>query len=254
MRATVTFAVAVGILSSMAGAAVAQQAPTAYVMSAYYRCNQETEAKADTVMMKSLAAIYDRHMAAGEITSWAWLAHSIGGNWRRVGYFMAPTRDQLLDARAKIVAEVGALSQKTPGQNLASYCPSHDDYIWAMMFSSEPGASPGPRQPVGVSTYYECDMGREARADQIFETVLAPIYNKHMQAGHLASWGWARHDIGGRARRLGTLQAADAKSALNAWDMVFQEASQTAPLAFQEFLSICPAHNDYVWNTVIAKP
>jgi len=254
MRGRVAWSVISGTLCGATGAATAQQAPTSYVMAAYYRCNQETENKADSVMIKTLAAIYDRHLAAGEITAWGWQSHSIGGNWRRLGYFVAPTRDQLLDARAKIVQEVQAASAKTPGQNLASYCPSHDDYIWAAILPRS-GPVPGAnRQPVGLSTYYECDMGREARADQIFAEVLAPIYDKHMKMGHISSWRWARHDIGGRARRLGSLDAADAKAALNGWDMVFSEAAETAPLAFQEFLSICSAHNDYVWNTVIAKP
>ncbi len=255
MRTKVVMVVIAGALCGVVGSAAAQQAPPkSFAFSAYYRCNQGEEDKADSLVKKSLAAIYDRHMAAGELSAWGWNGHLIGGNWRRVGYFVATTRDQLLDTRAKIIQETQALAAKTPAQNLGTICPSHDDYIWAYIADAD-GSPPGTAsQPVRLATYYQCDMSKEARADEIFQTVLAPIYTKHMKAGHFASWAWNRHDIGGRVRRLSLMDGPDAKTVLNAWDMVFQEAAQTAPLAFQEFLSICPAHDDYVWNRILGKP
>lgn len=260
MHGKFAFLLAAGALSVAAGSTAAQQAPpapAAYSLATYYRCNQGDDDKADSLVRKSIGAIYDRHLAAGELTAWGWLAHTFGGNWRRVAYAVAPTRDALFDARAKIGQEVQAMTAaaKTPAQNLYALCPSHDDYLWAVVANAEGAAPTGSaRSPTALSTYYQCDMAREGRADEIFQATLAPLFNKHMKAGHFKNWAWYRHDMGGRARRLSTMDGPDMKSLLNAWDMVFQEARETAPLAFQEFLSICPSHDDYVWNVVTSKP
>jgi len=75
-----------------------------------------------------------------------------------------------------------------------------------------------------------------------------------MKAGHFASWSWLRHVFGGPARRLQTLDARDVKTAMSAAEMVFNEAAETAPAAFQELLSICSTHEDYAWRLVMGKP
>ncbi len=257
MRKMTTLALVGGTLCGAVGSVAAQARPssTAFVAAVYYRCPQATEDRVDSLMKSTIGPIFERHRTAGAISSWGWLAHSWGTDWRRAGYFVAPTRDSLLDARAAIIRDIQAAAARNPAQSLAAICPSHDDYIWALVASAEGGPAPGAnRQPFSLSHYHQCDMAREARADEIFQTVLAPIYNKHMRAGHLASWAWFRHDMGGPARRLSTLDAADAKAALNALDMVLGEAAATAPRATQEFLSICGSHTDYVWRVVMAKP
>ncbi len=256
MRSTLTLAVVGGMLCGAVGSAAAQQQPAMpHAAVTYFRCSPGDAERADSLWKRSLAAIHDRHVAAGAITAWGWLAHSMGSDWSRAVYVVAPTRDQLLDARAKIIQDMRAASARSPGQTIAAFCPSHDDYIWAVVATAE-GAPPAgsARQPTILSTYYQCDQGRSPRADEIFRTVLAPIYDKHMKAGHFTTWGWLRHVFGGSARRLQTLDASDLKTAMSAAEMVFREAAETAPIAFQEFLSICSGHEDYAWRLVMGKP
>ena len=60
-----------------------------------------------------------------------------------------------------------------------------------------------------TAQYYECTVGQEGRADEIVEEVLAPILNRHMEAGHINSWGWLGHDTGGHWRGVGYWSAPD---------------------------------------------
>ena len=87
----------------------------------YYYCNQATEARADTIMSEHYAAMYDKHLAAGNITAWGWLSHRIGGKWRRLSYFFAPSRDALLDARAALISDFQADDSGTDDRHRFGY-------------------------------------------------------------------------------------------------------------------------------------
>ena len=93
-----------------------------------------------------------------------------------------------------------------------------------------------------------CDRSREGRADEIFSEILAPLYQKHMDLGHLSSYGFYAHRVGGVFRRLETVSGADHVTVLNMQGAVYNEAFQNNPLAMNEFSDICRTHTDYLWS------
>ena len=77
---------------------------------------------------------------------------------------------------------------------------------------------------------------------------MAPLYQKHMDMGHLASWGFYSHRFGGIFRRLETMSGPDHKTLLQMQNAINGEAIETNALAFNEFRQICSWHSDYMWN------
>ena len=236
-------ALAVGMML-LASSAVAQDA-NPLVFGMYYRCNQAREAQADDVVWNVLGPIAQKHVDAGDLSAWGWLSHRQGGAWRKGFFTVGTDRDVMMDVRGQIFQEfLGEHTEAAAEMNTA--CPSHDDYIWTGIATS-PLNPDAPLGQVSISTYYACDMSREDRTNEIFEEVLAPLYQKHMDLGHVASWGFYAHRSGGRFRRLETFSGADHKTLLNMQDAIFDEAFQTNALAMQEFYQICDSHTDYMW-------
>ena len=60
-----------------------------------------------------------------------------------------------------------------------------------------------------IATYYRCDTANEGEADFIMNTVLGNIYERHVEAGDIAGWGWVEHQAGGAWRRISTLSAEE---------------------------------------------
>lgn len=52
-------------------------------------------------------------------------------------------------------------------------------------------------QLIIFGVYYRCSQGQEARADEIHNQVVAPVIQKHIDAGHLSGQGWLAHRQGG---------------------------------------------------------
>ena len=104
------------------------------------------------------------------------------------------------------------------------------------------------------ATFFECDVSRQERADEIVEEILAPIYNSHVKEGGLASWGWLKHYVGGKWRRAVTTTATDVKTLLAARNAIMAEVNEKAKAASDEFSEICGSHQDYIWNVVHEKP
>jgi hypothetical protein len=63
-----------------------------------------------------------------------WLAHQIGGKWRRLGGFYASDMTALMEARAELLEEI---QQNHPDEaaEFSSICHSHDDYVWRTIVS-----------------------------------------------------------------------------------------------------------------------
>ncbi len=250
MRAKLPLALALGVLLSPFSAA-AQEEPSPAARGVYYRCDQSKEGLADLIVEGTVAPVLDGLVSGGSISSWGWLEHDVGGPWRRVLYWIAPDRNALLDATDQIEAEVPDVAL----QQLSAICPSHDDYIWTSITGSEESAAEGAERPAAaLSTYYECDITREARADTLVMEAFAPIFNRHVAAGHIDGWSWIGHSIGGKLRRAALFDGPDHKSILNARQLIIADIASEAAGAIQEFGQICPAHEDYLWNIQISRP
>jgi len=228
-----------------------QEGPIAFTYATYNYCSLSGQSRADEIVAETEAPVYDALVEEGVIGAWGWLSHHTGGKWRRALYFQNETLDGLLDALDTIQERFEALG----GDNeRADICAAHDDYIWAVEASSqEPGEG---RAEAGLSVYYVCDVSREKRADELFESTLAPLFDKAVADGKLASWGWSSHVIGGKYRRLQTVTGADHKAILAARGDILEGlyGGDEPNAGAVEFRSICGSHADYLWNIQLETP
>ena len=205
---------------------------TAYVYVSYFQCDPAGEARADEIIARNFKPHYDAAVEGGNLVSWSWLAHFVGGEWRRAHVIAATNMDDLLDSSGAL-GEI--IEETTPeaGRAFTEVCSRHIDYIW----ESVPGVGLGSgivggrRGGAGFSMYFTCDLSREERADELMSEVFAPAYNRQVESGGLVSWGWLKHNVGGPWRRLLTMTGA-----------------------FREFSSICNSHEDYLWDIKLETP
>ena len=251
MKPQLAIAVLLGVLFCPFAASAQDENPV--IFGTYFYCDQSRESTADVLVENVLGAIFDRHVEAGNLTAWGWLGHHSGGKWRRVHYMVAASQDGLLDTRDQVIEEFGEYSSAS--QELNAICPSHDDYIWTFEAGSEPGDELAQERPAaGYSTYFTCDISREARADTLIMEAIGPILDRHVGEGELNSWGWFSHTSGGKWRRLVVYDGADHKSVLNAVQAAITDVGAEQQAAGTEFSEICNSHTDYMWNILVARP
>jgi hypothetical protein len=232
----------------------AQDSALPYIYGTYFECDPAREARADALMRDAFAPIYDQRLADKRLTAWGWLAHNLGGHWRRVSYVVAPSRAAVLEAQSSLVKDLGARRTKALAE-FNAICPTHDDYIWRGVVSSQAAPQTAQaRPPAGYSIYYECGIGRQSRADTLVMEALAPIWNRYVKSGGFRSWTWFEHSIGGKYRRLLVLDGASHGAILASTDSVIADVAKERPAEGREFGEICPSHQDYLWDIQIAKP
>lgn len=233
---------------------LAQDSSLPYVYATYFECDPARESRADALMREAFTPLYDQRLADKQLTAWGWLAHSLGGNWRRVSYIVAPSRNAVLEAQSALVKDLGARRAKALAE-FNGICPTHDDYIWHGIASSQAAQlTAQARPPAGYSIYYECAMAHQSRADTLVLQALAPIWNRYVKAGGLSSWTWYEHAIGGKYRRLLVLDGASHGTILASSDSVIAAIGKERPGEGKEFNEICHSHQDYLWDIQSAKP
>lgn len=248
MASRLVIAISLGLLI-FGSPAVGQDSPT--LIATYYRCNTGLRDQTDQIIRERIGPIFARHAGANHITSWGWMSHGIGGEWRRILYLIGPSRDQAWDWWTEIVSEFQS-EEALAVARLNDICGSHDDYIWQQVSTSEIGGD-GTSALATASTYFVCEQSREDRADEIFQEVVRPIYEEHVDAGDLGGWSWWRHDVGGPYRRLLVLNGFNHKEIMNGRDATNETVWERAPDAMREFLSICQGHEDYLWSRVLPE-
>ncbi len=114
------------------------------------------------------------------------------------------------------------------------------------------GAALGQEQPTSyvLSTYYVCDQNREDWADTLTEHFLAPIYNRQVEEGRLAGWGYLGHHHGGSWRRVFFMAGADLGALLDTRDSIIGVLHRDQAAAGRELSGICPDHEDYIWQSL----
>ena len=104
------------------------KAPTpAFSYSRYLVCDMAKENEADLIMATSLAAMMNKHVAAGHITGWGWFTHNMGGANRRILNWSAPDVMSALNAEEMISNDIAA---DPMGPAFTAICNSHSDYLW----------------------------------------------------------------------------------------------------------------------------
>ena len=248
-----------GILSAfvlLPGIAVAQEneSQTAFAYATYFVCSPDRESRADEIINTSFKPHYDAAVEHGDILSWSWLQHFVGGNWRRVLVIIAADMDSLIDASGAL-GEI--ISDTTPeaGRAFSGICSSHEDYIWQNVEGVGSGAVTQERGDAGFSVYMQCDMSREERADELVREVFGPIYDRHVGEGELTGWNWLEHNVGGKWRRILIMDAADHKTLMKARAAIIEEfGDRKVERAFEEMNRICHTHQDYMWDILVQTP
>lgn len=225
----------------------AEEATPDFVMATYYYCEQDEEDDADKAFEEGYAPVLNSATEAGTIDNWGWMAHRLGGKWRRIWFFTANGADKLLDAADKIYSDLGDALGDEDG--VTDACPTHDDYIWEVAG----GTAGEERAAVAFSIYFDCDSTREDRADEIVAASFGPTLDGMVEAGNIKSWGWLKHYVGGKTRRLMTMTAADHKASLKARDAAVDIFYAEDNAAGAEFGGICSRHVDYMWDSQLPK-
>jgi len=234
-------------------AAVAQEDDQTYVYASYYRCAPGSISDAVENIDANWTPVIQEHIDAGHVASWGALTHQTGNAWSLVLYHLGSDLDALSGA---IGAGVEQLYDENPeaGSAFAEACPSHEDYVWMSVAGSEPMMEAAQdRAEAAMSVYWTCHEGREAIADLIFEELMAPALDEQIEAGLVNSWGWMEHYLGGKYRRLLTMDGADQASLLEARSAVL-EAFAGEPGLAAAFSEVCDGHQDNLYQVAISRP
>ena len=227
---------------------------SAFAYATYFICSPDGESRADEIITTSFKPHYDAAVEHGDILSWSWLQHYVGGEWRRVLLIVAANMDSILDASGAL-GEI--IEDRTPeaGRAFSAICSSHVDYIWRTMPELSSGPPATRRGNAGFSVYMQCDMSREERADELVREVFAPVYNRHTGEGMLTSWSWSKHHVGGQWRRILVLGSEDHKQLMRTRDTIVDElADRRYDRARREMNEICHTHQDYLWDILVQTP
>jgi hypothetical protein len=232
----------------LAASLVSAQDARMFVAATYYKCDVSSEDRADSIYRETITPLIQKQVDAGKLIMSGYGRHWIGGEWRRLEYVGATSISALVDARQAILAELLEGPSAEAAKEFDALCPSHDDYVWSSVASSQaPDAVGQSRAKVGMSTYFVCGS-REAEADAIVKTAFAPVMNAHVKEGKIASWAWMEHVAGGKYRRILVIDVADHTSALEYWYALDQALGEANPQLSRRFNEICPSHTDYVWD------
>lgn len=112
---------------SASGSAVGQERGSAG-MSVYYVCEAGREAVADLLVQQMWAPVLNRQVSEGRLTSWNWLSHYVGGEYRRLLSTDGPDHASLLEARDELIAA----NAENPALAAAfnEVCNGHTDILW----------------------------------------------------------------------------------------------------------------------------
>lgn len=98
------------------------------------------------------------------------------------------------------------------------------------------------------ATYFECDISKQERADDIVASAYAPVYDAAVEAGTLSSWGWLSHHTGGKWRRILYYSAQGIEALIDAPMSINPKIDEKSPSAGDAFSEICGPHDDYIWE------
>lgn len=121
------------VTGSQATADFAQaRLPTGF--NIYYECDPAREQRADAIVAATFAPILNRLVTSGDLNSWGWLEHIVGGRYRRLLVTDGRDANTLLGAIGKVSTELRTEQAAAFGE-FSQVCSSHQDVIWNMMIT-----------------------------------------------------------------------------------------------------------------------
>lgn len=107
----------------------APNAPRAdFGLSVYFVCDMADEERADEIVEKHIGPIYDRHVGEGKLTSWGYMEHVLGGEYRRIATMTAQDLPTLIKTRGEILEAMQSIRDQA--MEFSEICESHTDYVW----------------------------------------------------------------------------------------------------------------------------
>lgn len=101
--------------------------------SVYMKCDMSKEERADELVRDVLGPIYDKHLGDDGFTSWNWLMHNVGGEYRRLLIMGAADHKTLMRTRAAILEELTGRRLERALREFNAICHTHQDYMWDIL-------------------------------------------------------------------------------------------------------------------------
>lgn len=104
-------------------------------LSIYWVCDEGRGPLADQLAETVFAPAWNAQVEAGLLNSWSWMAHFLGGKYRRILVADGASHDDLLTARGNVIEYV---QENSPGlaAEFSDVCNGHTDYLWDIEISS----------------------------------------------------------------------------------------------------------------------
>ena len=120
---------------TVGGAAVGTERGAAG-FSTYMNCDTNRQERADEIMSETLGPVYDGHVEDGGLTSWTWLAHNVGGQYRRLLSLTASDHNTMMRTRSEILNELRTGRVQRAFNQFNDICPDHTDYMWDVVLET----------------------------------------------------------------------------------------------------------------------
>ncbi|HSD75485.1 MAG TPA: hypothetical protein VLB75_12010 [Steroidobacteraceae bacterium] len=103
------------------------------------------------------------------------------------------------------------------------------------------------------ATYFQCDVTKQERADEIFKQLDQPFWETAVDDGTITGFGYMAHHTGGKWRRVQYYRAPTIEALLAAQDKIGDAIDAKNKKLSTEFGQICNSHDDYIWQAVTGK-
>ena len=97
--------------------------------SVYHVCDINREDRADEIVDEHFAPILNKMVEDGELSSWGWSSHVVGGRFRKLQTMTAPDHKSLLAARNAAIDAIYE-DDSEAGTEFSEICGPHVDYMW----------------------------------------------------------------------------------------------------------------------------
>ena len=109
------------------------ESQSAFAYATYFVCSPDAESRADEIINSSFKPHYDAAVEQGDILSWNWLQHNVGGKWRRILTLGAADHKTMMRARAAIFDEFDDRKVERAAEEMNRICHTHQDYMWDIL-------------------------------------------------------------------------------------------------------------------------
>ena len=104
-------------------------------LSVYFVCDVADQNRADEIFAQTYAPRLNQLVEAGEIATWNWQSHALGGEYRRLQTITGADYASVNAARFETIQYINQ-QHPVPGREFAQICHTHTDYLWDIVHES----------------------------------------------------------------------------------------------------------------------